>query len=81
MKLLDVLVNFVVIFMIKYFLEYYLLYYMSKDFIYYKFNFLKFRNEWWKKKFVYRDRYGLVLVMSNFDSLILKFVLFSKFMI
>lgn len=54
---------------------------MSKDFIYYKFNFLKFRNEWWKKKFVYRDRYGLVLVMSNFDSLISKFVLFSKFIV
>lgn len=81
MKLLDVLVNFVVIFMLKYFLEYYFICNMSKDFIYYKFNFLKFRNEWWKKKFVYRDRYGLVLVMSNFDLLILKFVLFSKFMI
>lgn len=29
-------------------------------------------NEWWKKKFVYRDRYGLVLVMSNFDLINIK---------
>lgn len=81
LKLLDVLANLVVIFMIKYPLEHHLLHHMSKDFTYHKFNFLKPRNEWWKKKPVYRDRYGLAPVMSNSDSLTPKSVLSSKFMI
>lgn len=38
-------------------------------------------NEWWKKKPVYRDRYGLAPVMSNSDSLTPKSVLSSKFIV